>query len=73
MRNDTTKLTKRIGKRLLSARGYESQEEFAARIGVSRGYLSDLEHGKRELSVATLARVIKATGYSANYFMGAAS
>lgn len=62
-RHDTTKLTKQIGKRLTSIRTAKnmSQTEFAAHIGIARGYLSDLERGVREMSLATLAHICKKT------------
>ena len=69
-RQDTTRLTKRLGKRLVYARGTESQDAFAARLGITRGYLSDLERGVREMSLATLAKVCKVTGLSSHTLTG---
>lgn len=65
-RSDATKLTKKLGKRLVVIRGDQSQEAFAKKLGVSRGYLSDLERGAREMSLATLAVVCKKTGATPN-------
>jgi transcriptional regulator with XRE-family HTH domain len=58
-RKDNSSLTKTVGKRLTALRTSKkmSQEEFAKRVGISRGYLSDLERGVREMSLATLAVV----------------
>lgn len=70
MRSDTTKLTKRLGKRLTTLRGKQSQEKFAKKLGVSRGYLSDLERGVREMSLATLIAVCKKTGATPNKLLG---
>ena len=71
-RSDKTALTKQIGKRLAKLRESknQSQETFAARLGISRGYLSDLERGARELSVATLAAVCKKHGTTPNTLLG---
>ncbi|HEY2735260.1 MAG TPA: helix-turn-helix transcriptional regulator, partial [Polyangiales bacterium] len=51
-RKDNSSLTKTVGKRLSQLRTAKkmSQEEFAERVGISRGYLSDLERGVREMS-----------------------
>lgn len=68
-RSDTTKLTKRLGKRLTSIRGNQSQTAFAAKLGISRGYLSDLERGVREMSLATLTVVCKKTGATPNQLL----
>jgi transcriptional regulator with XRE-family HTH domain len=72
MRNDKTTLTKKLGKRIAGLRASKklSQEQFAARVGISRGYLSDLERGAREISVATLASLCKATRTSSNDLLG---
>ena len=71
-RSDKTALTKQIGKRLVQLRESkkQSQEAFAARLGISRGYLSDLERGARELSVTTLAAVCKKHGTTPNKLLG---
>jgi transcriptional regulator with XRE-family HTH domain len=47
-----------------------SQEEFAKRVGISRGYLSDLERGVREMSLATLAVVCRKSGTTPNKLLG---
>lgn len=72
MRSDKTTLTKKLGKRIagLRAEKKQSQEAFAARVGISRGYLSDLERGVREISLGTLASVCKATRTTPNELLG---
>ena len=60
-RKDNSSLTKTVGKRLTALRTSKkmSQEEFAKRVGISRGYLSDLERGDREIAVAGLGVVCR--------------
>jgi transcriptional regulator with XRE-family HTH domain len=72
MRNDTTKLTKNLGKRISAYRAKKglSQEEFAAQLGITRGYLSDLERGAREMSLETLTGFCKATRSTPNQLLG---
>jgi Predicted transcriptional regulators len=71
-RQDTTTLTKKLGKRLVGIRESKnlSQEQFAARIGITRGYLSDLERGVREMSLATLAHICKKTQTNPSKLLG---
>ena len=69
-RQDTTKLTHRIGRRIVNLRGDQTQEEFARQVGISRGYLSDIERGVREMSLETLARICHETKVSSNYILG---
>jgi len=71
-RKDNSSLTKTVGKRLTALRASKkmSQEEFAKRVGISRGYLSDLERGVREMSLATLAVVCKKSGTTPNKLLG---
>lgn len=47
-----TALGKRI--RQLKLKKGQSQTEFAESLGINRGHLSDLEHGKRETGITTL-------------------
>lgn len=72
MRNDKTNLTTKLGKRIagLRAKKNQSQTAFAARVGISRGYLSDLERGAREVSLQTLANICKATKTTPNELLG---
>lgn len=37
-----------------------TQETLALRVGISRGYLSDIERGKRDLSVTVLLKILAA-------------
>lgn len=62
------KLAKTIGTNIRFAREERglSQEAFAKRAGVSRGFLSDIERGARAVSVETLLRVCKAAKLTAN-------
>ena len=71
-RKDNSSLTKTVGKRLSALRSAKkmSQEEFAKRVGISRGYLSDLERGVREMSLATLAVVCRKSGTTPNKLLG---
>jgi transcriptional regulator with XRE-family HTH domain len=58
------KLAKRIGLKVRAAREQRglSQAEFAEAASVTRGYLSDIERGAREVSVSTLVRLCRVTG-----------
>lgn len=47
-----------IGRRIRQLRGFDmTQAEFAERIGVTQGYLSALEHGKKEPGSAVLIAI----------------
>ena len=72
MRNDSTTMTKRLGKNLVNLRASknQSQQQFADRLGISRGYLSDLERGVREASLETLATICKAARTTPNQLLG---
>ena len=49
---------KQVGRRIRELRGIDmTQEEFAGRIGVTQGYLSSMEHGKKEVSAEILLRI----------------
>lgn len=65
-------LNKRIGKKLKRYRtnGGRTQEQFAARIGITRGFLSDIERGEKSISVETLARICKRTGLKPAALLG---
>lgn len=64
----TNNLATNIGKRLLSLRTKrnESQQEFADNVGITRGYLSDLERGERHISIETLVKICMATNTTPN-------
>ncbi|MFD1483880.1 helix-turn-helix domain-containing protein [Lacticaseibacillus baoqingensis] len=55
-------------RQLRKSRGY-NQEKFAKIIGVSRPYLSELEHDKRNLGTATLRNLAKKMNVSMLYLM----
>jgi len=67
-----TELTKKLGKRIHAMRTKKglSQEAFAEQLGITRGYLSDLERGAREMSLATLALVAKRTRTTSSKLLG---
>jgi len=52
-------LNKKVGKRIAEIRKIKekTQQEFASEIGVSQRYLSDVELGKKGMSVETLRKV----------------
>lgn len=57
-------LAKKIGKRISELRrkkGFTS-EQLAYENGISKGYLSDLENGKRLPTLLMLAKIAKALG-----------
>lgn len=47
-----------------------TQEDFAYDIGLTRGFLSDIERGTRSISVETLARICGRTGMTPNKLLG---
>ncbi len=48
-----------LGQNIRARRHDMSQADFANTLGVSRGYLSDLERGARQISVPTLVDICK--------------
>jgi transcriptional regulator with XRE-family HTH domain len=52
-------------RRLRSDRGF-SQEKFAAKAGISRTYMSEIERGVTGVSLEIIARVAKALGLTAS-------
>ena len=49
-----------VGRRIRQLRGFEmTQQEFAARIGISQTYLSDMEHGKFEVGAEIVLRIAR--------------
>jgi transcriptional regulator with XRE-family HTH domain len=48
---------------LRTARGY-SQEEFAAKCGLDRTYISGIERGKRNVALRNIEAIAKALGMS---------
>ena len=65
-----SKLAIAIGNKIHSARNArnETQEEFAAAVRITRGYLSDLERGQRDVSLSTLLNICKHTKKTLNWF-----
>lgn len=47
----------------------ETQETFAARLGVSKAHLSDIENGRKVVSAARAARWAEMLGYSTRQFV----
>ncbi len=60
-----------LGSLLLSIRCGEemTQEQFARKIGVSKQYISDLEHSRRFVSPKAAAHYAKKLGYSPHQFV----
>jgi transcriptional regulator with XRE-family HTH domain len=56
----------RFGKNLKKIRTEKgiSQGDIAKELGVSRGYISNIEHGKMNPTLATIARLAKAVRVS---------
>ncbi len=48
----------------------ESQEEFAKHVGLTRGFVSELETGAKDMSVTTLDRICRKTGTSPELLLG---
>jgi transcriptional regulator with XRE-family HTH domain len=64
-------ITERFGERmrqLRKERGF-SQEEFAAKCGLDRTYISGIERGKRNLSLRNIAVIAKALTISISELM----
>jgi transcriptional regulator with XRE-family HTH domain len=67
-----SKHRKRLGKRVaaIRAKKHLSQETLAEKIGISRGFLSDIERGTRHMSVETLACFCRATKTPSSDLLG---
>ncbi len=63
-------IEERVGKRIKQLRGKLgiSQEELGFRSGVHRTYIAGLEVGKRNVSIVTLEKIVKALGVSFGEF-----
>jgi transcriptional regulator with XRE-family HTH domain len=60
-----------IGERIKARRidlGF-NQEQLATKAGVSKGFLSDLENGKRNVGAGTLLQIAAVLGSSLDYLM----
>lgn len=61
---------KLVGRRVRELRGFDiTQEEFARRIGVSQGYLSAIERGKKEVGAQILLRISREFGKSLEWLL----
>lgn len=61
---------KLVGRRIRELRGFDiSQEEFATRIGVSQGYLSAMERGKKEIGAEILLKISREFGKSLEWLL----
>jgi transcriptional regulator with XRE-family HTH domain len=59
-----------VGRRIRELRGIDiTQEEFARRIGVSQGYLSSIERGKKEIGAEILLRISREFGKSLEWLL----
>lgn len=47
-----------------------TQEQLSKRIGISRGYLSDIEIGAKEPSLSTLSKICRTLRVSPNLLLG---
>lgn len=55
--------------RLLRKQLKLTQEELCTRVGISKGFLSDVENGKRNISSANLLDLAKVLGVSCDYLL----
>lgn len=61
---------KAVGRRLRELRGFDTtQEELAARLGVSQGYLSSMERGEKEIGAEILLRITREFGKSMEWLL----
>lgn len=64
MQNESTKLGLNL-KKIRTKKGI-SQGDIAKELGVSRGFISTIENGKTNPTLATIAKLAKAVGASVN-------
>jgi len=64
MQSESTKLGLNL-KRIRTKKGI-SQGDIAKQLGVSRGFISTIENGKTNPTLATIAKLAKAVGISIN-------
>ena len=64
MQNEYTKLGLNL-KKIRTKKGI-SQGDIAKELGVSRGFISTIENGKTNPTLATIAKLAKAVGASVN-------
>ena len=59
-----------LGRRIRELRGFEiTQAEFAARIGVTQGYLSELERGEKEPGAGVLLAISQEFSKSVDWLL----
>ena len=66
MKSESEKLGKNL-KTIRTKKGI-SQGDIARSLGVSRGFVSNIENGKTNPTLATIVRLAKALGVSVNKF-----
>jgi len=61
---------KAVGRRIRELRGFDiTQEVLADRLGVSQGYLSTIERGKREIGAEVLLAMSREFGKSIEWLL----
>lgn len=70
--NTTMTLQEKVGKTIIQLRKEQgfSQETFAFEAGIDRRYMSDIENGKRNISLDILERVCQKLGIKISEFFG---
>ncbi len=59
-----------VGRRVRELRGFDTnQEEFAARVGISQAYLSNVEHGKVEVGAEILLKIAREFGKTIEWLL----
>ena len=46
-----------------------NQDDLATKAGISKGFLSDLENGKRSIRADTLSKIARVLGYTLDYLV----
>jgi len=61
---------KKVGRRIRELRGFDlTQADFAKCIGVSQGYLSNVEHGRGEVGAEVLLAISREFGKSIEWLL----
>jgi transcriptional regulator with XRE-family HTH domain len=59
-----------VGRRIRELRGFDlTQVEFARRVGVTQGFLSELERGQKEAGAAVLLAISREFGKSVDWLL----
>ncbi len=59
-----------VGRRVRELRGFDTnQGEFAAKVGISQAYLSNVEHGKVEVGAEILLRIAREFGKTIEWLL----